>query len=535
LYRGGSTRSGVARRYTNDSYNNLYESTLSYTADAGKINYNLLAGASSQNFDFSGQGIEAGGFLLNATTYNDIGQSQEVKDGTANVFTYRNGYKIIGQFARANVNYDDTYFASASVRREGSDRLGDANRWGIFPAVSVGADLAKIFNIAAIDQLKLRAGYGVTGNLPGQSYLFADRYSPGASFFFNGGFVPSFGPTTNANPDLKWETKGEINVGIDYALLNSKLYGTLDVFNRTTSDLILFTQVPVPPNLAPNTWKNTASFTTSGIELGLSYDVAKSESFSYTPSLIFTSYRTILNKYLDDTPSAFITNLGSPGQNIDQAGVGLHLLEEGKPIGQIVAPEFESVNADGTFKFVDQNEDGEINADDWIVVGNGLPDFEMSLNNSFNFGAIDLNLFFRGAFGHSLVNTNRAFYEFTPDILAANVVKSPKAVEGVKTASYNSIHVEKADFVRLDNASLGYTFDTANSNIFSNARLYIAGQNLLTFTGYSGIDPEVVLGDTGAFSNGDRAGTVNPLAPGVDRRNTYFSTRTFTFGLNLAF
>ena len=535
-YRGGIDRNGVARRYTLDDYNNLYESTLSYTGDVGKVNYSILTGASSQDFTFAGQGIEAGGFLLNATTYNDIGQSQEVKNGTANVFTYKNGYKIIGQFARANVNFNDTYFASASVRREGSDRLGEDNRWGIFPAISVGADLAKILNIGSVDQLKLRAGYGITGNLPGQSYLFADRYSSGASFFFNGGFVPSFGPVTNANPDLKWETKGEINVGIDYALLNNKLYGSLDVFNRTTSDLILFTQVSVPPNLASNTWKNSASFTTSGVELGLSYDVAKSESFSYTPTLIFTSYRTILNSYLEDVPSAYITNLGAPGQNITDAGVGLHFLEEGQPIGQITAPEFEGVNADGTFQFVDQNEDGEINADDWIVVGNGLPDFELSLNNSMKFGAVDVNLFFRGAFGHSIVNTNRAFYEFKPDQLGANVIETSKAVEGVKTASYNSIHVEKGDFVKLDNASIGYTFGTGNSTIFRNARVYVAGQNVLTFTGYTGVDPEVILADFGAVDNGGRENTFgDPLAPGVDRRNTYFSTRTFTFGLSLGF
>jgi len=160
----------------------------------------------------------------------------------------------------------------------------------------------------------------------------------------------------------------------------------------------------------------------------------------------------------------------------------------------------------------------------------------LSLNNDFTYGNWDLNLFFRGSFGHSLVNTYRAFYETEPDIVAANFIKTSKATPGVKSASYNSTHVEDASFVKLDNASLGYTFDKLGS--FTNARVYIAGQNLLVFTGYTGVDPEAILSDAGSVDNGGRALTFalsDPLAPGVDRRNNYFSTRTITFGVNLGF
>lgn len=536
VYRQGVARNGVARRITEVSDNNLYEATLGYTGEAGKLTYTLLGGISSQDFTFQGQGIEAGGFLLDAFTYNNIGASSEVLKGLASTWSYNNGYALQAQFARLNLNQDNTYFLSASVRREGSDRFGQDNKYGIFPAISAGVDISKLASLNNVDNLKLRVGYGVTGNLPGTSYLGYSIFSPGAQFYYNGEFVPSYGPTTNANPDLKWETKSEINFGIDYSMFNSRLRGSLDVFQRTTSDLILFTRVPVPPNLAPNTWKNSAGFTTSGIELSVNYDLIKKSDFSYTPTLIFTSYRTNLDKYLDNTPQAFITNLGAPGQNITDAGVGLHLLQEGSPIGQIVAPVWNGTLDNGKPTFVDQNGDGKIDANDWIVVGNGLPDFEMSLNNAFTFGKFDANLFFRGAFGHSMVHENRAFYEIQPAVLAANVIHTKYFDPKVSTASYNNTHVEKADFVRLDNASIGYTLNTKGSKYFNKARLFVTGQNLFTITGYTGIDPDVRLSDTGAQDNGGRLAAVgNPLAPGVDRRSTYYLARTLTFGVNLGF
>jgi TonB-dependent starch-binding outer membrane protein SusC len=541
-YRGGVARNGVALRADISEDNDLYEGYFQYQGEAGNISFNLLAGTSYQKFNFGGSFLEAGGFLLDDNSYRQIDQAKEFRTGNARVGSFGDSYELQAQFGRAGINVDDTYFASVSVRREGSNRFGEDNRYGIFPAVSAGVDISKLANIASVDNLKLRVGYGITGNIPGQNNLFTSIFSPGAQFFFNGEFVPSYGPVTNANPDLKWETKAELNVGLDFALGGYKLTGSIDYFNRTTDDLILFTRVPVPPNLAPNTWDNVASFTTNGFELLLNYEVVKTDNFSYTPTFIFTTYKTILDEYLEDTPREFRTNLGAPGQNITDAGVGLHLLEEGKVIGQIVAPTFESVNPDGSIKFKDINGDEAIDANDWTVVGNGLPDFEMSLNNTFKFGRFDANVFFRGAFGHSLVNAYRAFYEFFPDNPSANFIKTSKANTAVKTASYNNTHVEKGDFVRLDNMSIGYTFNTENTKIGA-VRVYVAGQNLFTITDYTGVDPEARLSDTGSVDNGgrDRSNLFggnsggDPLAPGVDRRNTYFFTRTVTLGANITF
>ncbi len=540
LYRQGISRSGVARRGTNVADNDLYETTLQYTGDAGKLTYTLLGGYSYQNFRFRGTFIEAGGYLLDNNTYNQIGSSSEVLKGLATPSSYNNGYQLEAQFGRVNVNYDDTYFASASVRREGSDRFGEENRFGIFPAVSAGIDISKLTEISGVDNLKFRLGYGVTGNLPGESYLYLSRFAPGSQFFYNGEFVPSFGPNTNQNPDLKWETKKEINAGLDFALMDFKFTGTLDVFSRKTEDLILLTTVPVPPNLAPNTWKNVAAFTTNGVELSLTYNAINNENLTYSPTLIFTSSRSTLDEYLEDTPIDYITNVGAPGQNILDAGKGIHKVEVGQPLGEIVAPIVTGVASDGGYLVLDQStgESIPINSsvpEDFVVVGNGLPDFELSLNNNFTFGDWDLNVFLRGSFGHSLVNLNRAFYEINPATKGGNFIRTDLYNPDVVTASYNDTHVEDATFVRLDNASLGYNLDVSDNSNFSKVRIFIAGQNLFTLTGYSGIDPEVRLGDSGSVDNGGRTGTFNVLAPGVDRRNTYYLTRTFTFGVNLGF
>ncbi|MFT6709333.1 MAG: TonB-linked SusC/RagA family outer membrane protein, partial [Flavobacteriales bacterium] len=322
---GVSEGTAGALKSEEKEWNNLYEGIIAYKGNAGKVDYSVLAGTSFQQFNTSGFGASATGFLTDDNSYNQIAQASDFRTGNAAVGSYGQFYRLQAQFARATVNIDDTYFASASIRREGSDRFGEDNRYGIFPAISAGVDISKLADIKNVDNLKLRLGYGVTGNLPGENYLFQSIFVPGPQFFYNGNYVPSFGPQTNANPDLKWETKREVNFGIDFSLFDYKLTGALDIFNRTTEDLILLVAVPVPPNLAGNTWKNAAGFSTNGIELAVNYKLINNGNFSYTPGLIFTSYKTVLDEY-NDSPSFFITNLGAPGQNITDAGVGLHFL-----------------------------------------------------------------------------------------------------------------------------------------------------------------------------------------------------------------
>ncbi|MEO5906887.1 MAG: SusC/RagA family TonB-linked outer membrane protein, partial [Saprospiraceae bacterium] len=217
------------------------------------------------------------------------------------------------------------------------------------------------------------------------------------------------------------------------------------------------------------------------------------------------------------------------------AGQGIHKLIEGEPIGQIIAPIVESINEDGSYKFTDTDGDGDFDFEDWQVVGNGIPDFEASLNNNFRVGNFDINVFLRGAFGHDLVHMNRVFYEVNPSGKGLNNIRTELYNDEVKIASYNNTHIEDASFVKLDNVTIAYNFDLEPSHAFQSAKVYVTGQNLLTFTGYTGVDPEVRLADKFDSDNGGRIEASDPLAPGIDRRNTYYSTRTITFGVNFGF
>jgi len=227
--------------------------------------------------------------------------------------------------------------------------------------------------------------------------------------------------------------------------------------------------------------------------------------------------------------------MGSPGQN----STPLVRVKEGEKLGQLWGPVQEGVNADGTPKFKDLDGDGSFcNCDlDRTVVGNGLPKFTLGWNNSFNFGQFDFNFFLRGAFGHDLVNSYRGFYEnLEPTTINNyNVVNTKYYDPRITKAVVNSSHVEKASFLRLDNTSLGYNVKLGSEKSITRLRIYIAGQNLFTITKYSGVDPEVRYADVNDSDNGFRPGPSDPLAPGVERRSTYFTTRIYTIGINLGF
>ena len=224
-------------------------------------------------------------------------------------------------------------------------------------------------------------------------------------------------------------------------------------------------------------------------------------------------------------------NLGSPGQN----GTNTILLEEGARIGQIwtlrVDPD-KRVTDDGHWNILDTDGSGDIDAIlDREVVGNGLPSWQLGFDNSFSFGLLDVNIFFRGTFGHELLNTFRAFYEAPSTINTYNILTSSKDIADLTDQPLlNDSHVEKAGFVKLDNLTVGYTIPFQKSTGLSEMRLYLTGQNLLTFTNYTGVSPEPRLVDVGENDNQRDA-----LAPGLDRRNTYFSARTFSIGFNLVF
>ncbi|MEL6649474.1 MAG: SusC/RagA family TonB-linked outer membrane protein [Bacteroidota bacterium] len=521
----GADRNGLATRRSDDQFFQLFESTLNYNNTFGALNLDLLAGYSYQDFLNEGFGATGGDFLTDAFQFNSLGDAGDFNNGLGNVFSYKNSEKLIAFFGRVQGNIDDTYYFSASLRREGSSRFGTENQWGLFPGISAGVVLSNLFTVEGLDFLKLRAGYGVTGNRPNQSYISLLSFGQVGNFFFNGEFVPSYGPTgTNVNPDLKWETKADISVGLDFSAMGYRLNGNIDFYQTTTNDLILPFTVPVPPNLTNTTIVNIGELTNTGLEAAINYDVIDNDGFKWTTGIngtwyIGTELVSLSNEEFNFGGFRLISNLGAPGQN----NTPLVRVEEGASLGQLWGLTYDGINDDGTWRFVDQNGDGEINDADETVIGNGLPTFQLGWNNSFQFGNFDLNFFLRGVFGHEMVNTFRAFYEAPSTISSYNILASSSEVATLTDAPrFSSLHVESADFLKLDNATLGYNVPLSGDAAFRRVRFYVAGQNLFTLTNYTGVDPEV------RFQDG-----ADPLAPGIDRRNTYFRSRTITVGVNL--
>lgn len=533
----GANRNGLAHLESQREESELFESTAEYFQDFGSTEFRILGGYSFQEFTFNGSTIDGGNFLTDAFTYNNVGTALDFKNGLGTVSSYKNNYRLIAFFGRVNFNFNNNYFLTASLRREGTSRFGTENRWGYFPAVSAGVNLSNLFQITGVDNLKLRVGYGVTGNIPSSSYASLRRFGSVGNFLVNGNWIPSYGPVSNPNPNLKWETKNDISAGVDFAFANYKFTGSLDYYTTTTNDLILNYTVPVPPNLYSTTLANVGELRNSGLELVLNYNVISRPNFNWTTTLNGTYY--LENKIVSLSKGDFnfggtrdVSGFGSPGQN----GTPLIHIEEGKPIGQIWGLQYAGVSAEGNWIFVDTDGDGTIDdAKDRTVIGNGLPKAQLGWNNTFTFGNLDFSFFLDGFFGHDLINSFRGFYEAPNAIASYNILASTlddQALVRLKDApKFSSLHVEDASFLRLNNATLGYNFKLPSGNAFRKIRLYLTGERLFYITGYKGVDPEPRFVDDGE----DNAGELGPLAPGIDRRNTWYRTAAVTFGVQLGF
>ncbi len=543
------TARGRADFLTKDESFSLFEAYATYTDSFSDfVNLSVAGGYSYQNNDYNDYYFRLGDFPPTSTAEvpfdfdfsNNIEASQDLLEAgriQANS-DRRDGDKIIAFFGRLNATFDNAIYLNASIRHEGSSRFGPENQWGTFPAVAIGADLNKYLELDNINLLKARVGYGVTGSTPPDVGLYETVYT-----VVNGNSGTSGSGTSNGtrapNPDLKWEEKAELNVGFEFA--TERLSATLDLYTRDINDFIIEANVDAALfNGIDRRFENAGKLRTDGLEFTINYDVLKKENLKYNSGLIFSTYKTTLEE--NPQGDQVIANLGSPGQN----DTNVILVKEGEEVGQIWGPVFSGeVDAVGTPILSDINGDGQLitgqgsaledNAD-FTVLGNGLPDLEIGWTNQLAFGKWEINAFFRGVFGHSLVNSFRAFYEPIIGSQASyNFVNTKYARSDIKTAQFSSYYVEKADFVKLDNLSIGYNFDL-DLDFLKSLQLTLSGQNLFTITDYSGIDPEPALQDNPDDINSNfRAGTPNLLAPGIDRRNTYFSSRTITLGLNVNF
>ncbi|MDX1641594.1 MAG: TonB-dependent receptor, partial [Balneolaceae bacterium] len=349
------------------------------------------------------------------------------------------------------------------------------------------------------------------------------------NFFVGDSFVQSFGPVSNNNPDLKWEENREFNLGLDITAFDNRMQATIEYYERITDDLLFEVEVPVPPNLFPTTWRNVGRMDNTGLDLSLGYDIIRNQNTNWNSLVNFSTFETILVEFVDET--RFVANAGSPGQN----AVNFVRLREGEELGQLWAPVFAGVDDQGRELVFDAEGNrvttDQVTQDDGAVVGKGLPDFEIGWTNTLNYKNWDVSIFLRGVFGHDLINTQKVFFEHPSNITNWNVTESALDIKNITSApSFTSRQVEDADFVRFQNFTVGYTIPLGNEGLLSDVRrvrLYVSGNNLFSITNYTGIDPEVRYEDTGTGAGS--------LAPGIERRDQWFTARSISVGVNLDF
>ncbi len=538
-FRGNATsptRKGLAEFYEFNSTFNLYEGYLTYLTTVGNADLTFTGGYSYQEDSFTDRFFSIGDFPSNTLDFSNAIEASQDLNNAGFIAANSNASpdnKIIAFFGRANATIDNAIFINASVRREGSSKLGKDNQWGVFPAFGVGVDLNKYLNVSSLDLFKFRAGFGVTGALPERSGLSQETRT-----ITNDPLTGAVGTrlAQAANPDLKWEQKQELNFGLEVA--TGRLSASADFYIRNISDFILERDVDPAIFGGNRRFENSGELSTNGLELAINYDVVKNANITWNSGLVFSTYKTTLDSFAINRSAR--GNLGAPGQN----GTNVILVQQGEEIGQIYGPVFDGVADDGSPIFQDVNGDGDLVVGqdkilednvDFAVLGNGTPDFELGWTNRVSIGDWSINAFFRGAFGHSLVNTFRAFYEPRVSTQSSyNYVTTENAVDGLTTARFSSLYVEKADFVKLDNLTISRRF-AVNSKSISSVQLSLILENPLVLTGYSGTDPEPALIDDGSAANGEFTDLNDVLAPGVDRRNSYFNSRSISLGVNVNF
>lgn len=516
---------GAASRSTDQGMEKVLETTINYSKLLNEVHrFEIMGGYTYEDFVYEGFSAGNSYFVSDQYTYNNLGAGDYLLDGKASMSSYKNESKLIAFLGRAIYSYKDKYLLTTSLRREGSSKFGKENKWGTFPAISLGWRLTEepfMQNTKWINNLKIRAGYGVTGNQGTNPYASLVRLAPASRMLYNGKWIQGVQAASNPNPNLQWETKHEYNFGVDMTVLNNRLTAHIDLYNRLTKDLIYTYSVPTPPNIYNSTITNVGEINNKGIELSINANPVQNKTFDWildfnisynTNELISLSNEQFPFDYKD---ILMINSLGL-------SNVYTYRLEEGEPIGNMYGYIFAGFTEEG--KWLYYSKEGEIingseaKEEDKGVMGNGLPKIYSGLTNTFKYKNFDFSFMLRGAFGFDIFSLLHTAH-LNAFNLPINVLSESKDIELFDIPAYNSYYVEKGDFVKLDNVTLGYSFNFKDKFV-QNARVYVSGQELYTLTGYSGVDPEV---------------EINGLGPGFDWRTGYPRTKTFVVGFNLTF
>ena len=528
--------------------------TAQYSTTFGDHHVDVLAGYEYQDNDNFFTTINNHDFPTDVLGYNAIYLGAAQSNGTnatgigesSPALTQGNiQTNLISYFARATYNYREKYLLLASLRIDGASQLyGASEPYGKFPSVQVGWRLTKEEFMQGqhfFDDLKLRGGYGITGNPPGAGFLGVGLLGYGNYILYNGQWIQTLGPSQNANPALKWEAKHETNIGMDYSILKGLVTGTIDYYDNKIVGLLYQYSVPSPPNLFPTTEANVGTMDNKGIEVAVNITPVRGKRVTWVSGFTFSTnsnkLASLSNQIYQTTVPYFTT-----GNTLDPITTFTNIVQVGHPIGDFYGFKVTGVAADGTWLYQEPN--GKIVPwsqfahafGDKQVIGNGLPKYYAGWNNTVRYKNWDFGVTMRGAFGFQVLNMQRMYFENTSVQNYNRLASSKNKIGGVAVLSstmpeeFNSHYIENGDFWKIDNINIAYNFRDLHSKYIHNLRAYISTLNTAIITHYKGTDPEVLQTGSPAANS-----VSNVLAPGVDGRDTYPSIRQYTVGVSATF
>ena len=526
---------GNASRNTYFGHNHTFETYVNYDVTIAKLHkLALMAGYSwEERNSGDGFGLSVHNFFDDYLKWNQLTYAgvidgmKAVQSGTKEVV------RNISFYGRASYSFNSKYMLQATIRRDGSSVFASGHRWGTFPSVSAAWNITEeefMKNQKVFDNLKLRLGYGVSGNALGFG-----AYSGVATYGSTGEVDNSYAilaATKLANSELTWETTGMFNIGLDYGFWNNRINGSIEFYNKKTKDLIW--NYPVSTVIYPidNIAANVGEITNTGIEFTINIDAIRTKDFNWMTTLNLSHNKNKVNKLSNEKYKTSTFAQGDPRVAGVSANGYTQRVMEGEPIGTFFLYEFAGYDAAGKSTYyvrdANGNKTGEVTNDpsyqDRYIAGNAQPKLNLGWNNTFSFKNWSLTMFFSGVFGNKIYNGSRAHYT-APDFFAGgkNVLKE-FITDRPATDNLSNIpsdrFLEKGDYLRLQTLSIGYTFDKLD-NWLQSLQLYATCNNVFTITGYKGLDPEVNMGG---------------IDPGVDYRwSTYPHTRTLMVGAKINF
>lgn len=531
------SQSGIARRETNTGDESLFDFIVNYNKIMGDHSFGATFVYEWQKQTYEGYRAIGRGFVNDLLTFNALQSADLTKAQAGDIRSYKNDRTITSFLGRINYAYKDKYLITASIRRDGSSVFGANNKWGNFPSVSAAWRVSNedfLKDNKYISDLKVRVGFGVTGNQQGLSPLGSVRLvSPDGTAFFGGALIPNFAISQNANPDLRWETREMFNAGIDFGFFDNKLTGTIDYYNGVTKNLLFDYVVPQPPYPFGTIKANVGKVKNTGFEVTLNYLLIEQEDLKVSIGGNFTRNRNIVQELsgsLGGVPlNTDLVRWGGGGTTgVASTNNAIQYLMVGQPIGTFYLFKHAGVDEQGNQIMTDLNgngviDDGDRSADRYVA-GNALPKFSYAFTPSVSYKNFDVSLVLRGVAGNKVYNATRAQLSALSQIGQSNVLQEAVGA-GIRNISYASDYwLESGSFARLENLTVGYRINTENWKVIDNLRLSVTANNLFIITKYKGIDPE--LSSSGSSNDGRGFGTDFGIYP---------RTRNFSVGLSVTF